>query len=680
MRKALQGINNFFSKNGMEIILGVLILLTLWSNLNWIRNDTLLGPEVDSKAYFVRTANFLTSLSTGGLAAFPEAFKELSVQGRPPLYQLLSLPFLLLFGRTMDSAVLVNLIFQVTLLILVFCIGKQISNSRAGLLMALLVSAYPPLIQLSRIYRPNFALAACFALILWRLLSLLNTRSVRDVWLFILSQVFSVFIHPIIVFPLMLPIAIFSIYIIFFQTEPRWPSRKDFPGWFVSKLKDPVFLRGFLPALAGAVMLVSLWYFTAGLPLLATLETNSSAALAEFRGYEVFTKGSLQANSPPFWWYALSMPNAISIGLTMFFLVGLGYTLVKWKTYHLILALVFIGAYFMLANLPTETWMHFAEILPVVAAISVLWIAEIKNKWLYAATAALLAITCLFVYSVVTWGFWSNMEESVAVALGAPLSPSGACLTEDQVFCPQPASHQNWGSKIEEVIKTVLSDPGCREKQCDLLVIRYSANFMKATFDYYQITEFPDAPLSLKQFPGIAFTRNRFGFRTLFNSRYIVYPDVEKSGNLYDSALTRLLRSPPASFSKSYRALGEFRLPDGVKIRLIKRMAPLTLKEAQDVIRAIDLDEKYKTQQYKVLAPLYVKAGQWGNALTAYKKAVKVTSKHNEKALYLFNIAQIYKKLGQRDKAAVEFEKVIELDPRSAWAQKAQKWLDDYRK
>jgi hypothetical protein len=674
MRKTLQVIGQTFSKYGAEMMLGVLIILVLWSNVNWIRNDTLLGPETDSKTYFIGTANFLTELSEGGLAAFPKALKELSAQGRPPLYQLLSGPFLLLFGRTMDSAVLVNLIFQVTLLLLIFCIGKQISNSRAGLLMALLVSAYPPLIQLSRIYRPNFALAACFALILWRLLSLLNTRSIRDVWLFILSLVFSVFIHPIIVFPLVLPVAIFSVYIVFFQTEPRWTSWKDFPGWFVAKLKAPVFLQGFLPAIAVAVMLVSLWYFTAGLSLLTTLETNSSAALAEFRGYEVFTKGSLQANSPPFWWYALSMPNALSIGLTVFFLVGLGYALVKRKTYHLILALVFIGAYLMLAILPTETWMHFAEVLPVVAAISVLWIAEIKNKWLYAATAALLVITSLFVYSVVTWGFQNDLEKSVAVALGAPLNERGNCQSSDQVFCPAAPSKDDW--KIPEIIKTVVNDPDCMPNNCRVLVLNaWYLDFSPPSFDYYRVTNFPQSPIKTASVGGAAFSITPFNFDAMLNSTYIVYVDVKNPGKSYNGAAIKLIQDRPEAFTSSHQEVAVFDLPYSHQAHLLKRIAPLTLAEAQDVIHGINLDNKYKYGQYQVLAPLYAQAGEFNSALENYAKAIEYEPK--DASLY-FGLAGVYDALGQTDSAVGAYQQVVKFAPGTELAIQAQAWLDEH--
>ena len=295
-------------KYGPEIILGLLILVTSLLNVIWVRRDTLLGPEADSKYYFISTYKFIDSLSSGNWSQLPEAFSDPNLAGRPPLYQLLSIPFLLIFGRSMDSAVLVNLPFQVLLLFSTYQIGKLLAGRGIGVLAAALVSAYPPLVQLAHIFRPHFALAACVALCVWRLLLLLENRSIGNVWLFVLSLLFGVFVHPFIVFALTLPVIVLSTYIILFQTEPRRPSSKRFVQWLSAKLKDPVFAQGFLPVFISSILLISIWYLTAGLPLLGALQSIDSQALAEFRGYDVFTKNLTYGTGSYFWWYLLTMP------------------------------------------------------------------------------------------------------------------------------------------------------------------------------------------------------------------------------------------------------------------------------------------------------------------------------------------------------------------------------------
>ena len=663
-------------KYGPEIILGLLIIVTSLLNVVWVHRDTLLGPEADFKYYFISTYKFIDGLSSGSWSEIPRALSDLSLEGRPPLYQLLSIPFLLVFGRSMDSAVLVNLPFQFLLLISVYWTGKLLADRGTGLLAAALVSAYPPLIQLAHIFRPHFALAACVSLCIWRSLLLLEIRSTRNVWLFVLSALFGVLVHPFIVFVLALPVLFASIYIILFQTEPRWPPSRSFRQWLSLKLRDPVFVYGFLPVFICAMILISAWYLIAGIQLFKALQTIDLQALAEFRGYDVFTRGLGYETGSYFWWYLVTMPNAISNVLVVYFGIGVVYGLVSRKPPGLVLLLVFLGAYLLLASLSTMTWMHFAQVLPVVSVISVLWIREVGNKWLRLFFTGFLISASVFVYSVVMWGIGSDWDRSAAVALGSPLSSSGNCRTADQVFCPRPPSTQDWKSSVERLIGAVLGDPACKRNGCDLFVVPHSAQFADYDFGYYLTTDFPNASLPVHGVPDKGFTLTPFDFDALLNSQYIVYANIDFRGDSYTAALARLLHAPPASFSGSHTFVKSLRLPDGSRVRLIKRVSPLTLEEAEDVIRSIDLAEKYKFQQYQVLAPLYAKAHQPDEALAAYKRALIYASAPD--AGLHFGLASAYASLGQNEPAALEYQKVIEIDPNSDWATQAREWLSKH--
>jgi 4-amino-4-deoxy-L-arabinose transferase-like glycosyltransferase len=91
---------------------------------------------------------------------------------------------------------MINVVFSALLLISVYAIGKMLANGKAGLLAAVLVASYPPIIHLSHIYRPHFAVAACAALSMWLLLLLLRDGSTKVAWLFGGSLAFGVLIHP----------------------------------------------------------------------------------------------------------------------------------------------------------------------------------------------------------------------------------------------------------------------------------------------------------------------------------------------------------------------------------------------------------------------------------------------------------------------------------------------------
>jgi hypothetical protein len=663
---------------GPEIILGLLIVATTLLNVIWIRQDNLLGPDVDSKPYFILTDDFIDNWPSRGWSELPTALNELSLEGRPPLYQLFSIPFLLVFGRSMDAALLVNLPFQILLLISIYQIGKLVANRASGILSAVLVSAYPPLIQLAHIFRPHYALAGCVALGLWRLLVLLQKRSISNVWLLILSMLFGVFVHPFVVFALTVPVVVLSIYIIFFQTEPHKPSSKNLLRWFSGKLKDPVFLYGFIPAFICAALLALSWYLTGGVQLLDTLQAIDSQALQGFRGYTVFTKG-LKSNSVSyFWWYLRTMPNAISNILALFFAVGLIYSLTKRKLYYLTLAIAFFGAYLLFAMQSTMTWMHFAEVLPVVSVLSVSWIGDIKRKYVRYLVTALLLTASLFVYWIVMWGYGGVWGKQVAATLSSPISSSGACLTGDLVFCATPPSNQNWKTPFERLIGTVLSDPDCSTGGCNLMIAPYGPQFQSVVFAYYLTIDHPTHPLTVSAIQGNAWGLTPFDFRTLLESPYIAYIDQNVRGASYNVALAKFLHAPPASFSHSHQLMWVLRLPSGQEARLIKRVSPVTLQETEDVIHAVHLPQKYKFQQFELLAPFYVKAGQYDKAVAAYKQVLVHTTEPDAE-LY-FNLASAYAALGQDDNAALQFRKVMDIDPNSKFARQARRWLHNHQK
>ncbi len=671
---------DWLSRYGAHIVLAMMIVVSIGLNLAWLHSDTLLGPEPDSKTYFINTSKFIIAMFNGGLGQLPKALARLSIGGRAPLYQLLSVPFLVLFGRrSMDYAVLVNVPFQILLALSTYKIGTMVFNRQAGLLGAFLVLVYPPLVQLQHIFRPNFAMAACVALCIWRLLVVLKHRTVGSVWALALSVMFGILIHPFVVFAVAVPLLVFSIYIIFFQAEPHYPQSWRDINWLVGKMKAPVFLLGFLPALVVALIPILAWYLGTGVPLLSLFETLNSPALVAFRGYSVYTMGLPLEGISYFWWYAVRMPNAVTYVLAFLLLVGVLYSLISRKLYVLSLLVGFVGAYVLLAMQSTMTWMHFAEVLPLVAVLSVGWIGSLPQKWMRLAVISVVLVTGIFVYSAVMQGFASHpWEVSIARALGSPLTPDGRCLTSDQVFCQHPPVQQDWRTPTDRLLQVLARDPGCRPGQCTLLVADRSVNFSSLTFSYYALADYPKVPVTTLSPGSIAFTMYSFNFRAVLESPYIVYVNASVIGkpNGYALALTQLLHSPPASFSNAHTVLETVRLPNGEEARLIKRTGPVTWQEAEDVVRAVDVDEKYKAQQYEILAPLYLAGCQYDKALAAYQQALSLSS--NRDAEFYFGLASAYSALGQDKNAAAQYRRVVAMAPSTDFGRQAQQWLSEH--
>jgi len=656
--------------------LGVLIFLTLVINFHWIQTDGRLGATLDPKNYILKTFVFTSKMESSGWDKFFPGLKSLSLSGRPPLYQLLSVPFLISFGYSMDVGLMVNMLFQVLLLFSVFKIGQIIRNGYTGLLASFLVAVYPPIIQLAREYRPHFAIPASIAFSLWMLLSLMKRRTIKAAWEFVLSLGFGALIHSFFVTMVFIPAAVFSFYIIFFQVAPHKPTTfRDLWPWLWGKLKNPLFLYGYLPSalLVGGV--VAGWYFSFGLHLFAVLQTINSDELAEFRGVDVFTKGFRDIPSG-FFWYLRTMPYAISNVLTVFFGIGAAGLLIKRKPENILLLTSFIGAYVYLATLSTKTWMHFAGILPIMAAMTAVGIAEFKSKKASYGFVILIIIVGGFIYSTVNWGT-GETGLKIADILGAPLT-KGNCVSADQVFCPRPPQEMAWPIKkiVEAAVGDVQSNEECEER-CSVLIINNSGDFNAPVFNYYLWMEKadPKREISFVRLEAGVFNIKLFNYDRFLNSTYIVYIDPAKtSGTKYDVLANAFLATPPPSFTAAHQTVNTFELQDGAqRINLIKRIKPLTLVEARDAVRLMDLDEKYTGGQYRVFASLYVEAGQLENALDAYLQAIEYEPLD---ASLFFEVAGVYESLGQLDHASSAYRQVVALAPRSKWARLAQAWLD----
>ena len=75
------------------LLLGLLIISVTVINIAWILHDTRPQPGVDPNNYLIKTVEFVDKLRDQGESQFWDPFFELSVGGgRPPLYQLLSVP------------------------------------------------------------------------------------------------------------------------------------------------------------------------------------------------------------------------------------------------------------------------------------------------------------------------------------------------------------------------------------------------------------------------------------------------------------------------------------------------------------------------------------------------------------------------------------------------------------
>ncbi len=150
------------------ILLAAVIAFSVVNNLIWLRTDTR-PPRWDEASYLTASLNYYGCLISGGVVAFTRCFLTLS-PSRPHLVPALAVPSYLLLGISTDSALRVNPLAFVLLILAVYGTGARLASPWSGLLAALLVSTYPGIFGFSRVFLLEFVHATLVASSLYLLL------------------------------------------------------------------------------------------------------------------------------------------------------------------------------------------------------------------------------------------------------------------------------------------------------------------------------------------------------------------------------------------------------------------------------------------------------------------------------------------------------------------------------
>ena len=130
-------------KERVALILFSVTMVTL--TIVWAIINPFPGDAGDSYQILMRLLLFVDGLP-GDLFQRPMGLlAETSHGGRPPLYQFLAAPFVLLFGRSESAALVVNSVFYLVLIVSAYNIDLLVKNERAGFLSAFLAT----LVQIS---------------------------------------------------------------------------------------------------------------------------------------------------------------------------------------------------------------------------------------------------------------------------------------------------------------------------------------------------------------------------------------------------------------------------------------------------------------------------------------------------------------------------------------------------
>lgn len=586
-----------------NLTLGVLLCLFCASHLTWISIDQVPTPHGDSYAYLKNLLDLLDRPLEGHLDV-PTSLRTLAVVGRPPLYQLLTLPLVLLLGRSEAVALSINVLFILILTVSTYNIGRLVKDRKVGLVASFLVLTYPPIVHLSRMYLPYFASLACAALSLWLLLELRDRRTIRSAWLASASLAAGLLSHPYFGCMLLAPTLVVGVYVIFRHSELQQSgSRYSINNLLTGILHERFVVLGLAPSAIFALGLPLAWYLTIGSAGFRQL-TRISKIDDAYVGFPEL--------APGFWWYALSAPAVLSNVLVLFFIFGTALALIRREPKINVLLVSIGAAYLFYSALPIRAWWYFACVLPPVAVVTSRWIFSFRNRWLSRGLLLIALLIASFNYSLVTWGAaWPSLSPLAA----ALRSPAELDVCDDRAalaLCSDRARPDPW--PWEEIVAMVLSDPDCDEIfPCQLFIAGISdagRSIMRFIMVRDRLGVGMDVTRLVRRYP--------VALDSLLLSDYVLYPgDAPGTGIAADKV--KFLQHPPPEFSASHRRIAKWRFPDPLNLTayLIKRTDRLSPEEVRASAAALTLPAEYEFQESAALAGAHIDREDVPEALTA---------------------------------------------------------------
>ncbi len=543
-------------------------------NIWWVKTSEHVVRAPNSRAYLSELVVFDEHLRAGN-----PSLEQLSLSGRPPTYQLLTLPFLWMGKQADSTARYVNLPFLALLLVGIHAAGRRFGGHGVGLLAAALVSTFPPAVHLSRAYSPYYGAFCWSALGVLALVCFVSRPSGRSGWFLVATHAVGVLLHPSYLFVFGLPTLAAPVVVALARNgQSKGPSskpQKSFRWW------TPLTAWGLGPATLVCAFPVLWWYLGPGSAVLDFGNWLGSAEFVSVLGRPRVTLG--HRNLPPALWYWLSLPVTLSLPMT----VVAGWSILRGLVSRSLLP-VFLSAFVLigfavLSFQVTLAWARGAMILAALALLISLSIRRLSSRRLAAwGTVGCLAIGG-FNYAYVTWGAEAGVDETFLLVYRAsserPHRIFRALGLGPAVGRGEPgAKAQARIRNFEFALRLIQEDRERRDmEQAAVLLVSTLPRDRVAGADVAGLRWLKQSLLA----PHLRLSH-------LMTVDYVLYerePDGE-SRHAYHRALGEFLNAPPAAFRTHHRKL----TPDqSTDVAVWARDAPWDLAEALAIQNAIDL-------------------------------------------------------------------------------------------
>ncbi len=164
------------------ILIGI-ISISIFMQIIWLMIDKSV-PAWDESGHLNNALNYQRVLDRSQLLS-PDWWQELWSQSpsyTAPFVYILTVPFLNIFGKAVNSAILVNLIFTITIVLTTYAMSKTTFSTQVSLWAAGLCLLFPALVSLQIIYMLDYGLITITCVTFWTLTSWKNAETQWKSW------------------------------------------------------------------------------------------------------------------------------------------------------------------------------------------------------------------------------------------------------------------------------------------------------------------------------------------------------------------------------------------------------------------------------------------------------------------------------------------------------------------
>jgi len=547
-------------------VVALSIVVVLWMghcllNYVWIEKDTWY-PFTDSFTYFNKSYS-IYKYGGDSIAGFFGAVIK-TCKFRPPLVFLGPLPFFSLMGVSYKACLIPNFAYLLVLMLSVYGIGSRMFGKPEGLLAAFLVSTYPEIISLSRVYLLDLPMIAATTLCIFTLMLTDRFRSLPYSILFgvVFGMVFLVKWTSLV---FIVPPAIAWLV---------WPERED--AWKWPELKQ---LRNLCLSVAVSFLIASWWILPNLKPVVV----------------EVF-RASFGSRTPQ---YSLGVPFfhpkrllyypgvVLSQDVAFFVLFFLGVATFVWRIYrngavraeHTALLVAWILVPYAVFTYSPKAWPRFvAPFLPGLCLMASAGLLSLKNMRVRRCLVTISVVFCtVSLVSLTFANCYSLGRAGQALGKVHRFFRSGYPLYEKfyaghpsiEYFdtYTRPFREDDW--EIKAILNDVRQMMG--SERVAISILSHHPFFHHGAFEYF--SKSMDSPrIIVKRYNWASepidkavLTSDYVVFKTGFNGARFAIKEIER--------FTEAIEANPELLHSKFAEMSRYELPDGSSAKLYRKIS-----------------------------------------------------------------------------------------------------------